>query len=172
MSVATSAALCAGFAGSDGVLRGPFLVVAAVVPSAIVASLFVGRRERHPLPWVFVLFGLVLLTVNSIAWLVQLAVEGRPVATGAVVTAAVLLGYLSLLVAASIVVSPFARLDAGGVLDAAIIGRCVGRVGRAGVDRRVHGARGGRPAPESRRHPTSTARGAATPTRSCPGACS
>ncbi len=122
MFVTTSAVLCAGFAGSDGVLRSTFLVLAVVVPGAIVLTLLVRRRVRHPLPWVVVLIGLVLLTVNSIAWLVQLDLEGRAVATGAVVTATLPLGYLCLLVAASIVVSPFARLDAGGVLDAAIIG--------------------------------------------------
>ncbi|HUX69907.1 MAG TPA: GGDEF domain-containing protein [Cellulomonadaceae bacterium] len=122
MFVTASAVLCAGFAGSHGTLRGSFLVLAVVVPSALVLTLLVRRRVRYPLPWVFVLIGLVLLTVNSIAWLVQLDLEGRPVATGALVSATLPLGYLSLLVAASIVVSPFARLDAGGVLDAAIIG--------------------------------------------------
>ena len=122
MFVITSAVLCAGFAASHGVLRGTFLVLAVVAPAATVLTLLVRRRVRYPLPWAFVLAGLLLLTVNSIAWLVQLDVEGRPVATGAVVSATLPLGYLCLLVAASIVVSPFARLDAGGVLDAAIIG--------------------------------------------------
>ncbi len=120
--VGTSAPLCAGYVGSGGVLRGLFLVLAVVLSTGIVLTLLVRRVVRHPLPWWLVLAGLGLLTVNSVAWLVQLELQGRPVATGAVVSVTLPLGYLCLLVASSIVVSPFARLDAGGVLDAAIFG--------------------------------------------------
>jgi diguanylate cyclase (GGDEF)-like protein len=106
---------------TDGLARSGVLLVATLVPALAVLLVLALRRPPRPQPWWCAAAGLLLLTADSITWLVQVGVGGADRATGPVTAVVVPLGYLALLAASVFVVMPTARVDGGRVIDAAIM---------------------------------------------------
>src|SRR5699024_3847011 len=71
--------------------------------------------------WWVACAALAALTVHNAQSLVQVGIQGNPAATGVGPMVSLLLGYLLLLVAATMVAFPFARQDLGGIIDGVIM---------------------------------------------------
>lgn len=117
----TALGLCAAYLLADGVARSVVFLAATLIPGVAVLLVLAFRRPPRPQPWWCAAAGLLLLTVDSLTWLVQVGVGGAAETSGLVSAVVVPLGYLALLAASVFVVMPTARVDGGRVLDAGIM---------------------------------------------------
>lgn len=114
--------LGATFALSTGVLRSAVMVLASGIPLTIVVVRLARHQVQRGASWRLLCAALAVLTVNGLAWLVDVAQHGlHRVAPGIVVEVSLPLGYLLMLAAAISVLTPFARRDAGGLVEAAVL---------------------------------------------------
>jgi diguanylate cyclase (GGDEF)-like protein len=113
---------------TGGVARGVVFLVSTLVPGVAVLLVLALRRPPRPQPWWCAGVALLLLTTDSVTWLVQVGIGGADRASGLVTAVVVPLGYLGLLAASIFVVMPTARVDGGRVIDASIMA-----VGGAGL---------------------------------------
>jgi len=118
-ALTTLAALLA-YLLTTGAARSAVFLAATLVPGVAVLLVLLVRRPPRPQPWWCAAAGLLLLSADSVAWLVQVGLGGADRATGPVTALAVPLGYLALLAASVFVVMPTARVDNGRVVDASI----------------------------------------------------
>ena len=113
---------------TEGLARSVVFLVATLVPGVAVLLVLAVRRPPRPQPWWCAGIALMLLTTDSVTWLVQVGLGGADRASGLVTAVVVPLGYLGLLAASIFVVMPTARVDGGRVIDASIMA-----VGGAGL---------------------------------------
>ncbi|MDT0166088.1 GGDEF domain-containing protein [Actinotalea sp. AC32] len=100
------------------------LVLSSAGATAVVLARLLRRRLARTLPWWFVATGLAALTVYNAAWFLQVHLAGMEpseVADGVVRAVGMPVGYVCLLVASVLIVTPIARRDSGGVIDAALV---------------------------------------------------
>jgi diguanylate cyclase (GGDEF)-like protein len=117
----TAAGIGLAYLLTDGVVRSVVFLAATLVPGVAVLLVLAVRRPPRPQPWWCAAAALMLLTVDSVTWLVQVGIGGAAQASGLVSAVVVPLGYLALLAASIFVVMPTARVDGGRVLDASIM---------------------------------------------------
>ena len=102
-----------------GLARDLVSAAAAVLPIIVLGVLLARRRLAGPAPWRFVLAGLVVLLVYTVAWMID--VHGRGVLpAGPVIAFALPVGYLFFLAAAAILVYRPKNRPEGATVDAAI----------------------------------------------------
>lgn len=102
-----------------GLARDLVSAAAAVLPIIVLGVLLARRRLAGPGPWRFLLAGLVVLLVYTVAWMID--VHGRGVVpAGPVIAFAPPVGYLLFLAAAAILVYQPQNRPQGATIDAAI----------------------------------------------------
>lgn len=109
------------YALSDGISRSVALLLATLVPAAVIVTMLLVRRPPRPQAWWCALAALVLLTVDGVAWLVAVTTRDGPVASAPTSVVLLPLGYLGLLIASLLVLALIARGDGGKIADAMII---------------------------------------------------
>ncbi|MBB2922632.1 GGDEF domain-containing protein [Cellulomonas cellasea] len=120
--VATGLAVAATFLASSGVLRASMLVLASAIPLTIVLVLLARHRVRRAASWTLLCAALGVLTVNGLAWVVDVSrQDADPAEPGLVVDVTLPVGYLLLFAAAIAILLPFARRDSGGLVEAAVL---------------------------------------------------
>ncbi|MFS0699536.1 diguanylate cyclase [Cellulomonas sp. 179-A 4D5 NHS] len=117
----TATGISVAYGLTDGAARSVVFLESTLVPGAAVVLTLVARRPPRPQPWWCASAALMLLTVDNIAWLVQVGIGGATHATGIIPAVTVPLGYLLLLAASIFVVMPTARVDGGRVIDTSIM---------------------------------------------------
>lgn len=114
--------LAATFTLTTGVPRSAVMVLASATPLAIVLVRLARRQVQRGASWTLLCAALAVLTVNGLAWLVDVSQHGvERVAPGVVVAVTLPIGYLLLFAASLSVLTPFARRDAGGLVEAAVL---------------------------------------------------
>lgn len=120
--VLTGVAVAAAFLASSGVLRASLLVLASAIPLTIVLLLLARRRVQRAATWTLLCAALGALTVNGLAWVVDVSRQDvDPAQPGIVVDVTLPIGYLLLFAAAIAILLPFARRDSGGLVEAAVL---------------------------------------------------
>ncbi len=95
-------------------------LAATVMTTVVVGGQIAGRRLRER-AWRPVLAGVVILTAAAANAVVQVTVGGQQDVTGPLGTAGPPLGYLALLIGATLLISSRDRRNTGAVLDAALV---------------------------------------------------
>ncbi len=120
------AVLCAAtllvLALTGAVGRGLTLTLVSAVAAVWVLRALLRRGLGTSPIWWFLVVGLAFLTVTNLTWLLAVDLGGAVHPPQPFTQISLALGYLSLLGACVAVITPAARRDTGGVLDAAIIG--------------------------------------------------
>lgn len=120
--VVVGAVLAVTFSLSTGVLRSAVMVLASGIPLTIVSVRLARRQVQRGASWRLLCAALAALTVNGLAWLADVVQHDlQRVAPGIVVEVSLPLGYLLMLASAITVLTPFARRDAGGLVEAAVL---------------------------------------------------
>jgi hypothetical protein len=74
----TALGLCAAYLLTDGVACSVVFLAATLIPGVAVLLVLAFRRPPRPQPWWCAAAGLLLLTVDSVTWLVRVGVVLRP----------------------------------------------------------------------------------------------
>jgi diguanylate cyclase (GGDEF)-like protein len=98
------------------------LLVAGILPIGATILSFTINKITDRLPWLFVIAGLGLLTVVNATLFIRTQVGGDTGADGGLTQIFMIGGYLGLMAASVVVVMRHAPQDAGGVVDATLIG--------------------------------------------------
>ena len=96
-------------------------LISAGVAASVLHDLLKHRAASRPI-WLSLLLGFLFLTANNALWLVTVDLGDRLVPPPPWAQVAMVLGYLGLLAAAFLMLTPSARQDLGGVLDAITVG--------------------------------------------------